>query len=217
MINENTDNTITAEEDSTRPGLESKRQVRPRLHRPGFIREVINSLFFIVAALVLSELALPRSSLDGPSMQPNLWAGQHLLISRIHYLFGDPQHEDIAVFEKPTNPDEMLIKRVIGVPGDTIELRDRLVYRNGELLDEPYFINKPCEVSSCNDETWELGENEYFLMGDNRNRSNDSRSFDAVPRENIVGKALFRYWPLDEFGSLYNVDYNEVSGGSEER
>lgn len=182
---------------------------RPRLRRPSLLRELLNNVFFIAAALILSEIAFPRSSISGPSMQPNLWAGQHLLISRVDYLFGDPQFLDIAVFDPPDASDDMLIKRVIGVPGDIIEIRDLLVYRNGVLLEEPYFVNKPCEPVKCPNRTWTLGEDEYFMMGDNRNHSNDSRAFGPISRERIVGKALWRYLPLDQFGSLYSVQYNQ--------
>lgn len=203
----------------TAPEQTEMKLPRPRLARPTLLREFINNVFFIVAALVLSEIAFPRSSIDGPSMQPNLWAGQHLLISRVAYLFGDPQPGDIAVFDPVDAKDEMLIKRVIGVPGDTIEIhgvevekdgqttRDYQVLRNGEVLPEPYFINRPC--TNCRDNVWHLGEDEYFMMGDNRNHSNDSRAFGPVKRERIVGKAIWRYLPLDQFGSLYNVGYNQ--------
>lgn len=176
---------------------------RPRLKRPSFFRELINSGFFILAALIFSEMSFPRSSIDGPSMQPTLWTGQHLLVSRLHYLFGPIQHGDIAVFDPPGQDGDMLIKRVIGVPGDIIEVRDQLVYRNGELLDEPYFVNRPCTVYMCPDNTWQLGEDEYFMMGDNRNRSNDSRRFGVVDRSAIVGKSLFRYYPFDEIGVVH--------------
>lgn len=187
---------------------------RPRLRRPGFWRELLNSVFFVVAALILSEMTFPRSSIDGPSMQPTLWAGNHLLINRVAYLLNDPQPGEIAVFDAPDAKEELLIKRVIGVPGDTIEIRvqtvtnpttgveerDVLVMRNGEVLDEPYFVNRPC--NNCRDRVWTLGPDEYFLMGDNRNHSNDSRAFGPVRREAIVGRAVFRYWPLDQLGTL---------------
>lgn len=176
---------------------------RPPLARPGLMRELLNSMFFIVAALIAAEMALPRSSIDGPSMEPTLFAGQNLLISRVHYLFTEPQHGDIAVFDPPDEAEDMLIKRVIGLPGDTIEIRDQLVYRNGELLDEPYFVNSPCSTAMCPDRTWTLGDNEYFMMGDNRNRSNDSRRFGPIQRENLVGRAIFRYLPLDKFGLVH--------------
>lgn len=175
----------------------------PALKRVGVLREVINSLFFIVVALVFSELALPRSSIDGPSMEPTLFTGQNLLISRLDYLFGEIKRGDIAVFDPPNAAQEMLIKRVIGLPGDTIEMRDQEVYLNGEKLDEPYFVNAPCTPMDCPNNAWTLGENEYFFMGDNRNRSNDSRAFGPITRDRIVGKAIFRYWPLDKFGTVY--------------
>lgn len=185
---------------------------RPVLRRPGLRRELLNSIFFILAALIFSELAMPRSSIDGPSMQPTLFAGQHLLISRVNYLLGDPQRGDIAVFDPPNAATEMLIKRVIGIPGDTVELRRKKVtvegqerndadlYINGVLTEEPYFINRPC--ANCNG-TWTLGPDEYFMMGDNRNQSNDSRAFGVITRDRIVGKAIWRHWPLDKFGPLY--------------
>ncbi|MCU0463788.1 MAG: signal peptidase I [Anaerolineae bacterium] len=186
---------------------------KPRLRRPGFWRELLNSAFFIFAALVFSELTFPRSSISGSSMEPTLWGGNHLLISRVSYLVADPQFGEIAVFISPDAKAEMLIKRVIGVPGDTIEIRrtsavdasgfevyDGEIVRNGVVLDEPYFINRPC--NNCYDRTWTLGENEYFFVGDNRNRSNDSRALGPISRERIVGKAIFRYLPFDQFGTL---------------
>jgi signal peptidase I len=182
---------------------------RPRLRRIGALRELLNSVFFIAAALIISELAFPRSSISGPSMEPTLCTGQHLLISRLDYLFGEPRHGDIAVFETTATEKAMLIKRVLGVPGDLIEIRERELYRNGEKLDEPYFYYAPC-TRDCPDRTWQLGEGEYFLAGDNRNQSNDSRRLGPIPRANIVGKALFRYYPLDRIGSLYVPNTGDV-------
>jgi signal peptidase I len=191
---------------------------RPTLRRPGLLRELLNGIFFIAAALVLSELALPRSSIDGPSMQPTMFTGQHLLISRLHYLIADPQRGDIAVFDNPNDGNnDMLIKRVLGVPGDTVELReepvmqadgqeeiDSVLYVNGQRVEEPYFVNRPCR-KDCSG-TWTLGPDEYFFVGDNRNHSNDSRdtrSVGPIPRENIVGKAIWRHWPPENFGPIY--------------
>lgn len=207
MHNPNT--TVSEDMDVVEQKKPQVRLPRPRLRRPSLLRELLNNAFFIVAALILSEIAFPRSSISGPSMQPNLWAGQHLLISRVDYLFGDPQFLDIAVFDPPDASDDMLIKRVIGVPGDLIEVRDLLVYRNGVQLEEPYFVNKPCDLSHCRNQTWTLGEDEYFMMGDNRNHSRDSREFGPIGRDRIVGKALWRYLPLDQFGSLYAIQYNQ--------
>jgi signal peptidase I len=170
---------------------------RPRLRRRGPLLEVVQTAVFVVAMVALVNLSTARAVVDGPSMEPTLFTSQFLLISRLHYLFGDIQHGDVAVFFPP-NEDDRLIKRVIGVPGDTIEIRERLVYRNGDLLTEPYFVNTPC-TSRCGDNTWTLGPNEYFFMGDNRNRSRDSRAFGPVPKSNIIGRAVVRYLPPQDF------------------
>jgi signal peptidase I len=170
---------------------------RPRLRTKRWLTELVQTAVFIVAMVALVNLSTARAVVDGPSMEDTLYTGQFLLISRLHYLFGDIHNGDIAVFFPP-NEDDRLIKRVIGSPGDTIEIRNKLVYRNGVQLDETYFVNGPC-TSRCNDEIWELGENEYFFMGDNRNRSRDSRVFGPVPKENIIGRAIIRYLPPQEF------------------
>ncbi|GAB4526379.1 MAG: signal peptidase I [Anaerolineae bacterium] len=177
---------------------------RPRVRQPGLLREIISTIAFVIAAFTLLQLALPRSVVHGRSMDPTLGEGQRLIISRLNYLFGEPQRGDIVVFNSPEPLNEgepPLIKRLIGKPGDVVEIRDRLVYVNGEVLNEPY-INEPCQ-SKCADNRWELGPEEYFMMGDNRNHSNDSRAFGVVPRENIIGEALFRFWPLDSIGSIH--------------
>jgi signal peptidase I len=132
-------------------------------------------------------------------MQPNFHTGQFLIVSRVNYLLGEPQRGDIVVFQYPLNPQEDYIKRVIGLPGETVEIRETLVYVNGALLDEPY-INEPCTPTHCADRVWELTTDEYFVMGDNRNHSSDSRAFGAVPQRLIIGEALIRYWPPQDWG-----------------
>jgi len=171
---------------------------RPRLQVLGWLRETLGTAAFLVAVFTLLQLALPRSVVNGTSMQPSFNEGERLVISRLNYLFGEPQRGDIVVFNSPRplrDNEPSLIKRVIGLPGDTVELRNQQVYVNGTVLQEPY-INEPCSASDCSDEIWELGPEEYFVMGDNRNVSRDSRSFGAVPADNIIGEALLRFWPI---------------------
>jgi len=170
---------------------------RPRLRMPNFWMESLRTVVFIIAMVTGVNLASARAVVDGPSMEPTLFTGQFLLISRVHYMFGELHHGDIAVFFPPNEP-ERLVKRVIGLPGDVIEIRNQLVYRNGVQLNEPYFINAPCTPSKCTDARWELGKDQYFMMGDNRNRSRDSRVFGPVPKENFIGRAVFRYIPVWE-------------------
>ena len=95
----------------------------------------------------------------------------------------------------------MLIKRVVGLPGETVELRNQDIFVNGEMLEESY-IKEACRITRCADQSWRLGQNEYFMMGDNRNNSRDSRRFGPVPLQKIVGQVIFRYWPLDSLGLI---------------
>jgi signal peptidase I len=178
-------------------------RTRPRLRRGGLLREVISTAVFLVAVFTLLQMAIPRSEVLSISMQPNLIESQRLVISRINYLFGNPQRGDIVVFDPPGSApnDPPLIKRLIGLPNETIEFRDALVYINGVKLDEPY-IKEPCQPYSCPNQKWTLGQNEYFFMGDNRNHSRDSRSFGPITHDRIFGRAIFRWWPLDKIGPL---------------
>lgn len=180
---------------------------RPRLKTPGWIVEIVSTLVFVVAVTVLFDLAIPRSLVDGHSMEPTFYGNDRLVVSRAHYLLGAPERGDIVVFNSLV-PQEaargvMLIKRLVGLPGETVELRDQQVYINGELLDEPY-IKEACRISRCGDDRWTLEEQEYFVMGDNRNNSRDSRRFDAVPLQKIVGQVIFRYFPLGSIGIIAN-------------
>jgi signal peptidase I len=176
---------------------------RPRLHRPGLLLELLSTLMFIVAVYALAEMAIPRSNLEGPSMQPNLHAGQYLIISRLDYLFGDPQRGDVAVFQAPDKDasEPRLIKRVIGLPGETVTVRGDDVLIDGQVLDQPFFILRPC-TSNCQEQSWTLGPDEYIMLGDNRSNSRDSRSFGPVNRSSIVGRAVFRYLPVSEIGVI---------------
>ncbi|MDE2777088.1 MAG: signal peptidase I [Chloroflexota bacterium] len=179
---------------------------RPKLKTPGLLIELVSTLVFIVAVTVLFDLAIPRSLVDGHSMEPTFYGNDRLVVSRAHYLLGSPQRRDILVFNS-VNPSErergvMLIKRVIGLPGETVEIRDRKVHINGEALNEPYIKDEVCR-RRCQDRIWELEENEYFMMGDNRNNSNDSRAFRRpVTLPDIVGRVIIRYFPPQSIGII---------------
>lgn len=180
---------------------------RPKIKRPGFIAETFRSLILLVVVFTLSDMAMPRSVVSGRSMQPTFIDGEMLLVSRVHYLLETPQRGEFVVFNS-VNPAEegvMIIKRVIGLPGETITLRDQIVHVNGQALDEPY-LPEACGMR-CRDQTVTLDEDEYFLMGDNRNHSNDSRAFGAVPADHLIGRVIFRYFPLDRLGFVSTHDY----------
>lgn len=139
-------------------------------------------------------------------MEPHFQTGQFLIISRLNYLFGQPERGDIVVFHFPDNPQEDYIKRVIGLPGEQVRIYQAQVLINGVLLDEPY-LSEPCQPQRCSDNSWQLGPDEYFFLGDNRNHSSDSRDFGPVPRQFIVGEVLFRYWPLNALSNVTKIAY----------
>jgi signal peptidase I len=185
---------------------QAERLPLPPLYRWQAAREIAEMVVMILALYALVNMVSMRYIIDGPSMQPNFYTGQFVIVSRLNYLWGNPTRGDIVVFHRPDRPGEDLIKRVIGLPGDRVEIRGTYVYVNGVMLNEPY-INEPCSAMSCRDETWDLGADQYFVMGDNRNHSIDSRGFNLVPRANIVGEALFRYWPIDHMGWIHQVAF----------
>lgn len=183
-------------------------QPRPRILKFALLRELLSTVLFGVAVFTLVQLAAPQSKVLGHSMDPTLQEGQRLLISRINYLFGEPQRGDILVFNSPSPLQEnepALIKRVIGLPGETVELIDGAIYINGLRLNEAYLdpdLETLCSRSRCDESRWTLGPDDFFVMGDNRRGSRDSREFGPVDRHSIIGEAVFRLWPLDVIGTL---------------
>lgn len=184
---------------------------RPTLRRRGFLYEILETAVLIVAIYALVDLASVRFYVDGPSMEPSFFTGQRVIVSRVNYLLDEPHRGEIIVFDSPDRPgiDPPLIKRLIGLPGDVVEIREASVYVNGQPLNEPY-INEPCNAGSCPDGRWELAADEYFVMGDNRNRSRDSRRFGPITRDHLIGEALVRYWPPPQWSLLDKYRYPEA-------
>lgn len=179
---------------------------RPRLRRFSILREVLDLIVLIAAIYALVNLATVRFEVQGSSMEPTFSEAQFLILSRVSYLLGDLQHGDIVVFHNPNNTAEDYIKRIIGLPGDMVEIRDTLVYINGEQLIEPY-IRETCHPAQCPDSIWELGSDEYFVMGDNRNGSHDSRAFGPIKHHAIIGEVMVRYWPPADWGFVSRINY----------
>jgi signal peptidase I len=172
---------------------------RPKIKRWGFLGDALELIVWIALVYALVNLVSVRFVVQGGSMDNTFADGQYLIISRVHYLLTDPRQGDVIVFHYPNNTEEDYIKRIIGTPGDVVEIRDTAVYVNEQLLDEPY-IKEACRPSNCRDSVTTLGENQFFVMGDNRNNSRDSRSFGAIERRHIVGEVLIRYWPPENWG-----------------
>ncbi|MBI5957493.1 MAG: signal peptidase I [Chloroflexi bacterium] len=170
-----------------------------------WIKEIIQLVLMVVLVRVGMDTFLPRYVVDGASMQPNFHTSERVIVDRVTMLFGGPSRGDVVVLDSPTTPDELLIKRVVGLPNERIVIQGGRVYINGELLDESYVLNY-CTSRSCDGE-WQLGSDEFFVLGDNRSHSLDSHSFGPVSRATIKGVARLRYWPLYDVGVLSSPDY----------
>jgi signal peptidase I len=187
---------------------------RPTLHKPSVWRERLELILLIVLVFTVVNLASMRFYIEGPSMQSTFYAGQFLIVSRAHYLLSDPQRGDIVVFDAPGDDNRsnnpLLIKRLIGLPGDHIVVQEGQVFVNDVPLDEPYVHYDPGEsLFRCGGEHCDvvLDENQYYMMGDNRNESNDSRAFGPVDRIRLVGEAIIRYWPPADWGIVTRIGY----------
>lgn len=179
-------------------------QRRPTLRRPSPFREVANTLLLVIIIYGLVNLASSRYLVQGKSMYPSFDNDQVLYVSRLAYLLAQPQRLDIVVFHHAENPPEDYIKRIVGLPGDTVAFSESRLFINGLLQPEPY-IMEPCHPSHCPDRTWTLGPDQFFVLGDNRNNSSDSRIFGPVQRHQLVGAVLVRYWPPHAWGLVARI------------
>ena len=161
---------------------------------------IISILIAIVLAFFIRYFIVELYMVEGPSMRPTLVNGERLVVNKFIYRFKTPERGEVLVFRYPRDPSRDFIKRVIGVAGDTIEIKDGRVFLNGQLLNEPYILERtrgsypPATVP----------EGHVYVMGDNRNNSEDSRFKDVgfVPLELIKGKAITVFWPLDHIKTL---------------
>src|SRR5260370_3850879 len=163
-----------------------------------WIRDLFISV--ILAIVVILSLYQPVK-VEGTSMMPALLDQERIFINKFVYKFGGSvDRGDMVVFWFPQDPTKSYIKRVIGVPGDTVEVENGSVLVNGRKLDESYVIEEYRDRQSMS--PFKVGSDEYFVLGDHRSSSNDSRSWGTVPRRFIYGKAVFIYWPMDKLGFL---------------
>ena len=182
------------------------------MRRNAFVDYGIIAVVAIALALVIQGFVVKPYRIPSPSMNDTLLPGDRVLVNRLMYHFRDPQHGDIVVFTWPVNRKYVFIKRIIGVPGDTISLKAGRVYVNGEQISEPYVrqVNgvavptqpAPATAGTTMSQPWSLQQpyevpaGEYFVMGDNRTESDDSRDWGPVPRRAILGEAVVTFWPL---------------------
>lgn len=166
--------------------------------------ELSRNVILIAMALYLIYLfVLTIFVVSGPSMEPNFQDKNLLLINRASYWFNKPKRSDVVIFYFPGETKLKYIKRIIALPGETIELKNNGFYINGARLAEPYIpATYKTNVLVANQTQWTLKEDQYFVVGDNRENSNDSRVWGVLPKSEIIGKAYFRLLPTGGFGKI---------------
>ena len=171
--------------------------VSPGGHLLRVLREVLETMIpAVVIALLINLLLAQATRVYGQSMEPNLHSDQRLVVEKLSYGFHEPRRGDIAVLQVPQAGSGLLIKRVIGLAGEKVEIKGAKVYINDQPLEEPYLSSQ----SQRDMKAIVVPPEHIFVLGDNRGFSNDSRAFGPVPLDNVIGRAWFSYWPLDHIG-----------------
>lgn len=173
-----------------------------------FLETIVVALsIFVVVYLFFFQ----PHEVKGSSMEPNFHDGEYILTDKISYRFRLPKRGEVIILKAPNNPDIDYIKRIIGLPGESLKVEDGSVFINGKRLNEPYVSDKTTILGngflSSEGQQITIPDNYYFVMGDNRPRSSDSREFGPIPRSSIIGKAFIRYWPLPYLGVIPGIRY----------
>jgi signal peptidase I len=182
------------------------------------LRDIVETAVLALAMFLIVQISMESKKVEGSSMQPTMGTGQRILVNKLLYsqvdmnmvsklipfyktyssqgsfLFHPPRRGEVLVFKYPKDPSRDFVKRVIGLPGETIEVRNGLVYINGEYLEESYVKS----LSRASIGPIEIEAYTYFVMGDNRTSSSDSRDWGTLPLDHVIGKAWMRYWPLSK-------------------
>lgn len=174
----------------------------PEKKAHGFWRDLIETILMAVVLFLLLNAATSRVRVYNISMQPTLHEGNLLVVNKLAYKLGEPKRGDIIVFHYQGTVTEDYIKRVIGLPGDIVEIGGGIVRVNGQAITEPYIAELPGYTG-----TWKVPEGELFVLGDNRNHSSDSHDWGFVEQEWVVGRAIIVYWPLDRIRVLNSPDW----------
>jgi len=176
--------------------------------RSHLAREIVETIALTLIIFLVIRFAIQSYRVSGPSMLPGLQTDDYVLVNKIAYLFHAPERGDVIVFHYPLDTSEDFIKRVIGLPGDTVSLDNKTVQVDGVVLHEPYIS----EAYNPSGKTIKVPMDEYFVLGDNRPLSDDSRDWGFVPKADLVGKAVIVYWPLSnwELINTYSNVYAQV-------
>ena len=162
------------------------------------LRQILITIFLVLVIFLGMQFSLQSYTVSGQSMEPSFVNGEWLLMDKLSYHFSSPKRGDVIIFQPPESSNEPYIKRIIGLPGENIEIYKGKIYIDGKELEETPDL--PAIQYSSVVHSWEIPEGSYFVLGDNRTNSTDSRSFGLVPKKNIRGKVWIRYWPPSEWG-----------------
>lgn len=211
----------TFDTDTTqKESVSSSVSLPPEEHKQSFIGEIIN--FALVALLIVLPIRMFIAQpfiVSGASMETTFSSGEYLIVDQVSYRFEEPIRGDVIIFRYPKDPSKFFIKRIIGIPGDTIDIKGNVVtlinaeHPEGIVLSEPYIRDMAPNTTL----TETLGEDEYFVMGDNRNASSDSRMWGVLQRDKIVGRAFLRLYPISHASVLpgkYDIEAHITQGES---
>ncbi len=197
------------EHTSVSEGLDAIAQNEASNTKPGFLtwlRDLAETLVLALIIFTLVNALTGRYEVQSISMEPTLHEGQYLIVSKMTYWLHPPQRGDIVVLNPPHGQGSIpYIKRIIGLPNEHLQVRDGRVWVNGIALNEPYISGPPMYREDIT-----LQQNEYLFLGDNRNNSSDSHIWGTLPRDKIIGKTVFRYWPPDKWGIIPHHTFPEL-------
>ncbi|HEX9681237.1 MAG TPA: signal peptidase I [Anaerolineales bacterium] len=187
-------------------GASASRGAGARLLR--LVAELLQTLLIAGLLFLAVNLVTARIRVEGNSMEPSLHDGEFVVVNRLAYRWSEPTRGDIVVFRFPLDPERRFIKRIIGLPGDTLRVEGGRVFVDGVPLEEPYIAAQPRYTGQ-----WTVGPQEVFVLGDNRNNSSDSQNWGMLPFEDILGKAILVYWPPSELGLIPHYELAVAAGG----
>lgn len=191
------------------PAFNAPRKYTGTVKGNAFYETLRTVVLVLLTAFIIRVFVMQPFLVQGASMEPTLTNSEYLIVEKVAYKFRQPERGEIVVFRAPINWTENYIKRVIALPGETIKIENNTIYINGEILQENYA--QAGGSVSFDDPNYSLevtlGEDEYFVIGDNRSHSSDSRSWGPLPKQNIIGRAFMALFPLDAFGVFQSPDY----------
>ncbi|OGY79281.1 MAG: signal peptidase I [Candidatus Kerfeldbacteria bacterium RIFCSPHIGHO2_02_FULL_42_14] len=206
----NTSNINT--EPNTHTNEPNQKEQQPEAPRENFFIEVVKVIILALAIIIpVRYFLIQPFYVRGASMEPNFYDYEYLIIDEISYRFREPQRGEVIVIRDPRNPKQYFIKRVIGLPGEKIKIRDGGVWITNNTYPEGFFLNEteylPEDLQTSGDRIHVLKDEDYFLLGDNRPASLDSRSIGPVPRKKIIGRVWLRAWPLRRATTIHRITY----------